>query len=216
MQSAYWLVLFRHLVGCWIMLSELFLSFFLLHDTEQMGFRFMYNIDEFPLCSSDDRSVEVFRNKIESSTQMKSVLGVGERPNCLVIDEIDGAPTVGKTSNRTKMGNAKTKFCLICRILGVRYLQQAESVLRGAWCPSLRRISARCVDFEKILIGRCLPQAYFLKSKVSQNITHCSPFFFIPQPAINVLLSIVKHKESGLWSGKHRQTFYKWAGNFLA
>ena len=43
---------------------------------------------------SDDRSVEVFKNKIESSTQMKAVLGADPRPNCLVIDEIDGAPQV--------------------------------------------------------------------------------------------------------------------------
>lgn len=31
---------------------------------------------------------------------MESVLGVGGRPNCLVIDEIDGAPTVGLCSLR--------------------------------------------------------------------------------------------------------------------
>lgn len=46
------------------------------------------------LIFSDDRSVDVFRNKIESATQMQSVLDSGKRPNCLVIDEIDGAPTV--------------------------------------------------------------------------------------------------------------------------
>ncbi|CAB4009807.1 chromosome transmission fidelity 18 homolog, partial [Paramuricea clavata] len=43
--------------------------------------------------ASDDRSVEVFRNKIESTTQMQSVLDSGKKPNCLIIDEIDGAPT---------------------------------------------------------------------------------------------------------------------------
>ena len=43
---------------------------------------------------SDDRSVDVFRNKLESATQMKAVMGADPRPNCLVIDEIDGAPTV--------------------------------------------------------------------------------------------------------------------------
>ncbi|KAL4241036.1 hypothetical protein ACF0H5_001814 [Mactra antiquata] len=42
--------------------------------------------------ASDDRSAEVFKNKIESATQMKAVLGSDPRPNCLVIDEIDGAP----------------------------------------------------------------------------------------------------------------------------
>lgn len=43
---------------------------------------------------SDDRSAEVFQKRIDTATQMKSVLGVNEKPNCLIIDEIDGAPTV--------------------------------------------------------------------------------------------------------------------------
>ncbi|MBV97770.1 Chromosome transmission fidelity protein 18, partial [Eschrichtius robustus] len=43
--------------------------------------------------ASDDRSPEAFRMRIEAATQMESVLGTGGRPNCLVIDEIDGAPT---------------------------------------------------------------------------------------------------------------------------
>ncbi|NXW57448.1 CTF18 protein, partial [Eurystomus gularis] len=43
--------------------------------------------------ASDDRSPEVFKTRIEAATQMKSVLGANEKPNCLIIDEIDGAPT---------------------------------------------------------------------------------------------------------------------------
>ncbi|XP_015279552.1 PREDICTED: chromosome transmission fidelity protein 18 homolog [Gekko japonicus] len=43
--------------------------------------------------ASDDRSPDVFKQRIEAATQMKSVLGADERPNCLIIDEIDGAPT---------------------------------------------------------------------------------------------------------------------------
>ncbi|XP_011817880.1 PREDICTED: chromosome transmission fidelity protein 18 homolog [Colobus angolensis palliatus] len=43
----------------------------------------------------DDRSPEAFRTRIEAATQMESVLGAGGKPNCLVIDEIDGAPVVG-------------------------------------------------------------------------------------------------------------------------
>ncbi|XP_045317468.1 chromosome transmission fidelity protein 18 homolog isoform X1 [Leopardus geoffroyi] len=44
------------------------------------------------LNASDDRSPEAFRTCIEAATQMESVLGAGGKPNCLVIDEIDGAP----------------------------------------------------------------------------------------------------------------------------
>ncbi|XP_074867102.1 chromosome transmission fidelity protein 18 homolog isoform X2 [Carettochelys insculpta] len=43
--------------------------------------------------ASDDRSPDVFKTRIEAATQMKSVLGANEKPNCLIIDEIDGAPT---------------------------------------------------------------------------------------------------------------------------
>ncbi|KAK3690943.1 hypothetical protein RRG08_021640 [Elysia crispata] len=50
-----------------------------------------YNVVE--MNASDDRSVDVFRNKLESATQMKAVIGADPRPNCLIIDEIDGAPT---------------------------------------------------------------------------------------------------------------------------
>uniref|UniRef100_A0A7N9B1W0 Chromosome transmission fidelity protein 18 homolog n=1 Tax=Mastacembelus armatus TaxID=205130 RepID=A0A7N9B1W0_9TELE len=49
-----------------------------------------YNVVE--MNASDDRSAEVFQKRIDTATQMKSVLGANESPNCLIIDEIDGAP----------------------------------------------------------------------------------------------------------------------------
>eukprot|EP00088_Acartia_fossae_P024597 TRINITY_DN2552_c0_g1_i1.p1 TRINITY_DN2552_c0_g1~~TRINITY_DN2552_c0_g1_i1.p1 ORF type:complete len:946 (-),score=309.66 TRINITY_DN2552_c0_g1_i1:176-3013(-) len=49
-----------------------------------------YNVVE--MNASDDRSVDAFKKKLESSTQMRSVLTADQRPNCLIIDEIDGAP----------------------------------------------------------------------------------------------------------------------------
>ncbi|XP_076138722.1 chromosome transmission fidelity protein 18 homolog [Alosa pseudoharengus] len=50
-----------------------------------------YNVVE--INASDDRSAELFQKRIDTATQMKSVLGANEKPNCLVIDEIDGAPS---------------------------------------------------------------------------------------------------------------------------
>lgn len=47
-----------------------------------------------PCLDSDDRSADVFQKRIDTATQMKSVLGSNEKPNCLIIDEIDGAPSV--------------------------------------------------------------------------------------------------------------------------
>lgn len=50
-----------------------------------------YNVRE--MNASDDRSVEAFRQALESGTQMKSVLGGAQKkPNCIILDEIDGAP----------------------------------------------------------------------------------------------------------------------------
>ncbi|XP_015673740.1 chromosome transmission fidelity protein 18 homolog [Protobothrops mucrosquamatus] len=49
-----------------------------------------YNVVE--MNASDDRNPDVFQIQIEAATQMKSVLGANEKPNCLIIDEIDGAP----------------------------------------------------------------------------------------------------------------------------
>jgi len=44
--------------------------------------------------ASDERNVEAFKLQLENATQMRSVLGSDPRPNCLIIDEIDGAPAV--------------------------------------------------------------------------------------------------------------------------
>ncbi|XP_068617810.1 chromosome transmission fidelity protein 18 homolog isoform X2 [Battus philenor] len=44
------------------------------------------------LNASDERSTEAFRTALVSATSMRSVLDADRRPNCLVLDEIDGAP----------------------------------------------------------------------------------------------------------------------------
>ncbi|CAH1108235.1 unnamed protein product, partial [Psylliodes chrysocephalus] len=49
-----------------------------------------YNVVE--INASDDRSTEAFKTSLESATQMKSVVDQQGRPNCLIFDEIDGAP----------------------------------------------------------------------------------------------------------------------------
>lgn len=49
-----------------------------------------YNVRE--MNASDDRSVEAFKQALESGTQMKSVLSADKKPNCIILDEIDGAP----------------------------------------------------------------------------------------------------------------------------
>ncbi|KAK0093770.1 hypothetical protein PV326_012707 [Microctonus aethiopoides] len=49
-----------------------------------------YNVVD--INASDDRGTEAFRQALLASTQMKSMMGADPRPNCLILDEIDGAP----------------------------------------------------------------------------------------------------------------------------
>lgn len=49
-----------------------------------------YNVVE--VNASDDRSPEAFRQALLASTEMRSLMGSDPRPNCLVLDEVDGAP----------------------------------------------------------------------------------------------------------------------------
>lgn len=49
-----------------------------------------YNVVE--VNASDDRSTESFKTILKNATQMRSVVDSEGRPNCLVFDEIDGAP----------------------------------------------------------------------------------------------------------------------------
>lgn len=52
-----------------------------------------YNFIE--MNASDDRSVEAFKQNIESVTQIRGTVNDKDlKPNCLIIDEIDGAPAV--------------------------------------------------------------------------------------------------------------------------
>jgi chromosome transmission fidelity protein 18 len=49
-----------------------------------------YNVVE--VNASDDRSIDAFKTMLENSTQMRSLVDAERRPNCIVFDEIDGAP----------------------------------------------------------------------------------------------------------------------------
>lgn len=44
--------------------------------------------------ASDDRSTEIFGKVLDATTQSRSETFQGGKPNCLIIDEIDGAPLV--------------------------------------------------------------------------------------------------------------------------
>ena len=123
-----------------------------------------YNVVE--MNASDDRSLEAFRTKLDSATQMRSVNSKDQRPNCLVIDEIDGAPApvinhlisivTGNAGKKSKKAAAKgdglqRPIICICNDLFVpalRPLRQHCMVVR-ACCDHLgvRLVSGRILLF---------------------------------------------------------------------
>ena len=86
--------------------------------------------------ASDDRSVDAFKKSLEAATQMRSVMGEERRPNCLVIDDIDGAPAatinllVGALTGASKSKKKKGSKNLI--------LRPVIAICNDLFTPSLR------------------------------------------------------------------------------
>ena len=87
--------------------------------------------------ASDDRSPEVFASRIEATTQSLSSLTRKHRPQCLILDEIDGAPSNSVTvlvnlvngkgrSNKTVQKLSRPIIC-ICNDVFAKALRQLRS-----------------------------------------------------------------------------------------
>lgn len=130
------------------------------------------------LNASDDRSPEAFRQALENGTQMQPLLaGVGtadsRRPNCIVLDEIDGAPAPAidflcrflSDGGTAVAGGAKSDAAgAAAPAAGAGKKRKAASVLRrpiicicnDAYAPALRplRQLAFIVNFGTIGVNR--------------------------------------------------------------
>ncbi|XP_023936259.2 chromosome transmission fidelity protein 18 homolog [Bicyclus anynana] len=96
------------------------------------------------LNASDERSTEAFQTALQSATLMRSVLDADRRPNCLILDEIDGAPiqtvellvkwctaTAGKKEDGKKKGKSqplKRPVIAICNDLYATSLRPLRPV----------------------------------------------------------------------------------------
>uniref|UniRef100_A0A4W6FZI8 Chromosome transmission fidelity protein 18 homolog n=1 Tax=Lates calcarifer TaxID=8187 RepID=A0A4W6FZI8_LATCA len=129
-----------------------------------------YNVVE--INASDDRSAEVFQKRIDTATQMKSVLGANEKPNCLIIDEIDGAPaaainillaTLNRKDGHSAEGGAETS----------KKKKKKESIL-------LRPIICICNDLYVPALRPLRQQAFLLSfpqtqpSRLTQRLAEIS------------------------------------------
>lgn len=118
--------------------------------------------------ASDDRTVDSFKQALENGTQMTSVLNRDNRPNCIILDEIDGAPlpsieflirfVSGQVTEKSKKGANKKKFILRRPIICIC------NDLYGANLRSLRQI-AFVVNFQQIDNSRLAERLLHIASK---------------------------------------------------
>ena len=108
-----------------------------------------YNFIE--MNASDDRSPEAFKQSIESVTQIRgSVNDSNMKPNCLIIDEIDGAPAnsiqvlidyINETVKTKKKGvpspSLNRPIICICNDLYAPSLKQLRQVAIVFQCPKV-------------------------------------------------------------------------------
>ena len=125
-----------------------------------------YDIRE--MNASDDRTVDNFKQALENGTQMTSVLNRENRPNCIILDEIDGAPlpsieflirfVSGQVTEKSKKGTNKKKFILKRPIICIC------NDLYGANLRSLRQI-AFVVNFQQIDNSRLAERLFHISNK---------------------------------------------------
>ncbi len=105
-----------------------------------------YNVVE--MNASDDRSLQAFKNKLENATQMRSVNSRDQRPNCLIIDEIDGAPAptinhlVGIVTGSASKGKKKAKVELLQRPI--------ICICNDLYVPALRPLKQHCMMVSRL------------------------------------------------------------------
>uniref|UniRef100_A0A1B6LVK8 AAA+ ATPase domain-containing protein n=1 Tax=Graphocephala atropunctata TaxID=36148 RepID=A0A1B6LVK8_9HEMI len=156
-----------------------------------------YNVVE--VNASDDRSPETFRTQLEAATQMKAVMGAERRPNCLVLDEIDGAPAasidvllkfaLGKTpirrkgvkvkkatSDNEKSGILKRPIICICNdvyVPALRPLRQAAFVVHFPPTATSRLAQRLCEVARHQSMKADLGVMMALSEKTNNDIRAC-------------------------------------------
>ncbi|XP_028827911.1 chromosome transmission fidelity protein 18 homolog isoform X1 [Denticeps clupeoides] len=112
-----------------------------------------YNVVE--MNASDDRSAELFQKRIDTATQMRSVLGANEKPNCLVIDEIDGAPSAAINVLLATLNRKESREEAESGVHSLKKKKKKESVL-------LRPIVCICNDLYVPALRPLRQQAFLL------------------------------------------------------
>lgn len=124
-----------------------------------------YNVVE--VNASDDRTPEAFHTQLQAATQMKAVMGKDPRPNCLVLDEIDGAPAasietlikfvlgkdVGKGRGKKKGNAGVLKRPVIC-ICNDAYVPALRTLRQNAFVLHFPPTGSERLAFRLMTIAR--------------------------------------------------------------
>lgn len=183
--------------------------------------------------ASDDRTVDSFKQTLENGTQMMSVLNRDNRPNCIVLDEIDGAPLPsidflirfisGQVTEKSKKGTNKKKFVLkrpiicICNDLygaNLRNLRQIAFVVNFQQIDNSRLAERLLHISSKERVRSDLTALLALAEKTSGDIRSCLSMiqFFAcskkPLTLLDVMRSNIGQKD------QHKNLFNVWASIF--
>lgn len=145
------------------------------------------------LNASDDRNPDAFRLVLENGTQMTSVLDIKHRPNCIVMDEIDGAPQAsidvllrfvqgsaasnnGKNKDNHTKGPTKRPIICICNDLYVpalRKLRQYAFVIKFPEIESTRLAERLFTIAKSESIKTDMTTLLMLAAKTGNDIRSC-------------------------------------------
>lgn len=176
--------------------------------------------------ASDDRSAEAFRTQIEAATQMCAVLGSTPRPNCLIIDEIDGAPAaainvlmnmINEGGGARKKGSKKKKMhrpiICICNdqyVPALRPLRQVALILN--FPPTLpTRLASRLLEISTHeRLAADMSSLLVLCEKANNDIRSClSTLQFIFNKGKVLKVSDIQNLSIGQ-KDVQRSLFYVW------
>lgn len=149
-----------------------------------------YNVVE--INASDERSADSFKKALENATQMRSVLDKEKKPNCLVFDEIDGAPQAsidflvkfisgnyvpkGKRGRNKKSSILKRPIICICNdvyVPALRPLRQIAFVINFPPTSSVR-LAERLMEIAKYQqIKTDMGAMLALSEKTNNDIRAC-------------------------------------------
>ncbi|KRT81397.1 AAA protein, partial [Oryctes borbonicus] len=155
-----------------------------------------YNVVE--VNASDDRNLDSFKTALENATSMRSVLDKEKRPNCLIFDEIDGAPVPsidflvkfisGNHVTKAKKGKNRTQHVLkrpiicICNdvyVPALRSLRQIAFVVRFPPTANTRLAERLCEISRKEQIKTDMGALLALADKSHEDIRTCLSFLHI-------------------------------------